>query len=224
MVFFCAQQQPRKPTQWNYYYIGVGTVSRVIKNRRRIWTVESYEEYRRFYNLLIDASGRQLEVLYPRHSDWKKRRRSPYVSFESSKKTHFNVRNPLLVASYDTQAGSEGFGVLESWQLDDEDVRALEALIPNRPGGRKLRTSNPVYPHPSLNLWRGNHSQQLRRLRRKLVKISIGSFRPLGAWQFQIPAAPPRYDEHGLKHVSDDTRGHRRRRPATELMAHSNRC
>ena len=23
VVFFCAQQQPKKPTQWHYYYIGV---------------------------------------------------------------------------------------------------------------------------------------------------------------------------------------------------------
>ena len=64
VVFFCAQQQPKKRTQWHYYYIGVGTVSRAVKKRRRIWTVDTYEEYRRFYNLLIDASGQQQEVLY----------------------------------------------------------------------------------------------------------------------------------------------------------------
>ena len=111
-------------------------------------------------------------MLYPHHSDLRKRRRSPYILFESSKGTSFNVRNPLLVATYDTQEGSEGSGVLESWQLEDEYVRALDNLIPNRPGGRKLRASNPVYPHQPINLGRGKGPRELRRLRRELAKIS----------------------------------------------------
>ena len=177
VVFFCAQQQSRKSSLWNYFFIGVGTVSRVVKNRRRIWTVDAYREYRRFYNLLIDATGLQQEVLYPRHSDWEDRKESPYILFESSKRTHFNVRNPLLVASYDTKVGGEGSGVLESWQLDDEDVKALDDLIPNRRGGSKLRTSNPVYPHQPINLGRGQGPRELRRLRRELVKISKASMK-----------------------------------------------
>lgn len=175
VVFFCAQQQSRKPSQWNYYYIGVGTVRRVVRNRKRIWTVDAYRKYKRFYNLLIDSLGAHREVLNPPHSDWKKRSRSPYILFEGSKRTYFNVRNPLLVASYDTKEGGEGIGVLESWKLDDENVRALDDLIPCRRGGRKLRTSNPVYPHQPINLGRGKGPEELRRLRRRLVKISKAS-------------------------------------------------
>ena len=172
VTFFCAQQQSCKPTQWNYHYIGIGTVGKVIRTRDRIWTTDTYSEYRKFYNLLIDESRRHREVLYPHHSDWTDRRRSPYILFESSERTQFNLRTPLLVATYDAQEDERDDGVLESWQTDDELVWTLNQLIANRPGGRKLRTSNPSFPHPHMNLSRGRGARELCQLREELLSIA----------------------------------------------------
>ena len=173
VVFFCAQQQLDRPSQWNYYYIGVGTVSKVIKKRRRIWTDDAYSKYRHFYNLLVDESGNHREVLFPHHqSDWKDKLQAPYIFFESSAKTHFNVRDPLLVARYDRGVRANRGGILESWQLDDEYARAIDELIPIREGGKKLRTSHQSHAHRHMNLSRRDNSRRLNRLRRDLVSVS----------------------------------------------------
>ena len=173
VVFFCARQQLSISSRWNYYYIGVGTVGDVINNRRQIWETNTYREYRKFYNLLIDDEGQHREVLFPDHTDWENRIRAPYILFESSSKTHFNVRNPLLVATYDPKHKHSESSILESWRVNDEYVRAIEELIPNRSGGKKLRTSHKGNAHRHMNLSHDNSTSQLHSLRRRFLKISI---------------------------------------------------
>ena len=172
VVFFCAQRQLQERSQWNYYYIGVGTVSKVIKRRSRIWTIDAYRKYRKFYNLLIDEASNHKEVLFPHHDDWENRLQAPYILFESSAQTHFNVRNPLLVATYDGENQATGSRILESWRLDDLYVREVDDLIPIRDGGKKLRTSHQGNAHQHMNLSRNNSTAQLREMRRDLLSVS----------------------------------------------------
>ena len=172
VVFFCAQKQIEELSRWNYYYIGVGTVGKVIKRRSRIWTADAYKKYRKFYNLLIDAAGIHREVLFPHHDDWGNRLQAPYILFESSAQTHFNVRNPLLVATYDGENQASEGDILESWRLDDLYVREIDDLIPIRDGGKKLRTNHQRNAHRHMNLSRYNSTAQLRELRRDLLSIS----------------------------------------------------
>ena len=81
-MFFCAQQQLEQRSQWNYHYVGVGTVDEVISKRSRIWTADDYRKYRRFSNLLIDEAGNHREVLFPHHDDdWEDKLQAPYILF-----------------------------------------------------------------------------------------------------------------------------------------------
>ncbi len=172
VVFFCAQQKLEERFRWNYYYIGVGTVGKVITRRSRIWTADAYKKYRKFYNLLLDEAGDHKEVLFPHHDDWEKRLQAPYIIFESSAQTHFNVRNPLLVATYDGENQATGSNIMESWRLDDQYVREIDDLIPIRDGGKKLRTSHQGNAHQHLNLSHNHSTAQLREMRRDLLSVS----------------------------------------------------
>ena len=173
VVFFCAQQQVEQHSQWNYHYIGVGTVDEVISKRSRIWTADAYKRYKKFYNLLIDEAGNHQEVLFPHHvNDWEDKLQAPYILFESSVQTHFNVRTPLLVATYDSQNRASESDILESWRLDDQHVREIYELIPIRDSGKKLRTSHSGYAHRHMNLARNNSTRQLQEMRRDLISVS----------------------------------------------------
>ena len=100
VVFFCAQQQ-KNMDQWDYYYVGLGTVGEVVCDRSQIWKKRRYRDYRKFYNLLIDSTGSHREIIHDWHDDKCGRlSKTPYVIFEASDKTHFNVTNPLHVATY----------------------------------------------------------------------------------------------------------------------------
>lgn len=173
VVFFCAQRQLQERSRWNYHYVGVGTVSKVVKQRSRIWAADAYRKYRKFYNLLIDEAGNHKEVLFPDHEDdWEDKLQAPYILFESSAQTHFNVRKPLLVATYDSKSRASGNDILESWQLEDQYVREIDELIPIRDGGKKLRTSHHGNAHRHKNLSCDYSTRQLQELRRDLVSIS----------------------------------------------------
>ena len=171
VIFFCAQQQ-EVTTTWHYYYVGVGTVREVIRDRKLIWTNDKYRGYRRFFNLLIDKTANHHEILYPHHSDWQKRLQAPYVLFGGSPQTHFNVNNPLLVATYGANGITDGSEVLESWLLDNKYVRDIHALIPQREGGKKLRTSYLGYAHQHMRLADKLNVTELRCLRQKLLELS----------------------------------------------------
>ena len=199
IVFFCAQQQEDDKDLWKYYYIGLGTVRDRI-DRRLIWEDPNLKGYKRFYNLLVNSKGRQKEFIHKYHDDdWEKRAEAPYVVFAKNK-THFNLTDPLLVAKYRVGDGAWKGNIMETWFLSDADVREIYSLIPKRTKYKKLRTSDQGYDHAPMNLEqltieeekqrlrdkyqitqiRGElkelannaKEKQLKRLRRKLLKIS----------------------------------------------------
>ena len=179
VVFFCAQQQEDDSDLWKYYFIGVGTVGSVIKNRKLIWLKDKYKDYRKFYNLLIDSEGRQSEKIHRFHRDWEKRAKSPYLVF-SKNKTHFNLVAPLLVAEYRIGDSAWKGEILESW-LPDDDVQEIFELIPTREKGKKLRTSHiNGNDHQAMNLADIVSKKQKQSIRRKYrVKQVRGELRGL---------------------------------------------
>ena len=184
VVFFCTQQQEDDTDLWRYYYIGLGTVGKVVRNHKRIWKDRKYKEYRRFENLLINSRGDNKEIIRPRHDDkgknyryrWQDLEKDPYIIFDDSKcKTHFNIKNPLLVAEYRVGDSPWRGEVLENWQIGNEKAEEIFALIPKREGGKKLRGS-PIKrnAHPHLNMSKLlNHDVKLLEKRKKdLLRIS----------------------------------------------------
>ena len=177
VVFFCAQEQEnQKPKKWMYYYVGLGTVGEVVKPRERLWKKVRYQEYTKYYNLLITKDGCHREPVDD-HADWAKRLAARYIIFDDAPdKTHFNVTNPLHVATY--TEGSEG-KILECWRSSkDERVKRINDLIPKRPptkkegsGGKKLRTSPTWNAHVHMNL-SDRADKLLRGKRRELLKVS----------------------------------------------------
>ncbi len=175
IIFFCAQQQEDDEDLWKYYYIGLGTVGHVIQNRERIWRTKKYKDYRKFYNLLIDSEGRQYEMIHRFHQDWKRRAKSPYVVFDDSPlMTHFNLCNPLLVARYWVGDSAWKGNIMETWRLSNAIVREVYDLIPQRNGGKKLRTSYTGFGHSLMNLSNelDHDVKRLKRTRKSLLKIS----------------------------------------------------
>ena len=172
VIFFCAKALENRI--WEYYYIGLGTVSKTL-DRRTIWSSEEYKPYRAFFNLLVDSSGAQCEFIYDKHNkDWLRRAAAPYILFDTSEsRTHFNLVNPLLVATYRLEDAPWRGNVIERWDLDDKSVRAIYRGIPKRTSGKKLRTgrTNRGYPHPFQNL---SHIKDhaLKRKRQRLLRIS----------------------------------------------------
>ena len=178
VIFFCAKASEDRI--WEYYYIGLGTVS-VTLDRRLIWSSEEYKPYRDFFNVLVDAGGAQYEFIHDKHnSDWCYRANAPYILFDTSKnRTHFNLVNPLLVATYRLEAAPWNGNVIERWHLEDNDVRTVYMEIPKRTTGKepgkKLRTgrTNRGYPHSPQNLSHLEDSE-LKRKRQRLLRISKG--------------------------------------------------
>ena len=176
VIFFCAKALEDRT--WEYYYIGLGTVSETL-DRGLIWSSEEYKPYRDFFNLLVDSKGDQCEYLYDKHNDdWPRRANAPYILFDTSKKrTHFNLVNPILVATYRLETPPWRGNVIERWHLDDKIVHAIYREIPKRTTrrnpGKKLRTgpTDRGYPHQFQNLsYIEDH--ELRRKRRRLLRIS----------------------------------------------------
>lgn len=169
VVFFCAQEGTEGT--WEYYYVGLGTVSETIAHSL-IWSSDKYRPYRDFYNILVDAGRRQKEFIYGKHSDWCKRLKAPYILFDPSRKrTCFNLVNPVHVATYQSGEPSWRGNVIERWRLEDRTVQAIYDTIPERSGGRRLRVANTRHPHQHQNLSRiGNRRLQL--LWRRLLNIA----------------------------------------------------
>lgn len=173
VIFFCAKEVEDKT--WEYYYIGLGTVGEAL-DRRIIWSAEEYKPYRDFFNLLVGPNGAHREFIYDKHnSDWRERADAPYILFDPSKnRTHFNLADPLLVATYRLEDPPWRGGVIERWHLDNECVRAIYKEIPKRKGsGKRLRTgqTNRGYPHPFQNLSRIG-DRGLDQKRQRLLNIS----------------------------------------------------
>ena len=148
VIFFCAKA--RDGRIWEYYYIGLGTVSESI-DRSLIWSSSKYKPYRDFFNLLVDSKGCQREFIYDKHNkDWWNRAHAPYIIFNTHRnRTHFNLVNPLHVATYRLEDMNWRGNVIERWRLSERNVRAIYNTIPKREGGKKLRTglTDQGYPH-----------------------------------------------------------------------------
>lgn len=151
IVFFCAQQQRNQLELWNYNYIGFGTVGRIVRDRGTIWHKPELRPYRKFFNLLVDSSGIQMETFFPHHQDWMRRGEASYIIFSvQDGLTHFNLLNPLLVAAY-----HNGDPVPEVWRSKkSKKVDHLRGLLFNNFGvtDRCLRTSARGNAHPHINL------------------------------------------------------------------------
>ena len=173
IVFFCAKQHPTKRQRWDYYYIGFGTVEHLIC-RRQLWTNEQFVDYRDFYNVLARVEGLffiQKETFHPYHGDWEKRLQSPYIIFSDDPRlTHFNLVNPLHVATY------MGNAIPEQW-LSSRLGRSLESVLFEERGiQRRLRSSPTGYGHTFVNLRTSKGTtrpgRKMEGLRVALLKIS----------------------------------------------------
>ena len=143
VVFFCARLRERSDRHVDYYFVGVGTVARLL-DRQDVWTNQRWSRYRGFYNILAELRrGRfaQREVFHPHHDNWRDRLKSPYVLFDQHLSA-FNLRNPLHVASFLRTPP-------ESWRSRrDERVRKLEELLFCERGiARRLRTAARGHAH-----------------------------------------------------------------------------
>ena len=175
VVFFCAQQQKYDRTLWKYFYVGIGTVGEVVTRRQQIWRKKRFREYRKFYNLLLDDNKHHKEVIHEHHAKWECLLEAPYVIFDGSRKTtHFNVSNPLFVATYSPNSPTPNDPAMETWHLDDKMVRRLYKLVPHRCGGKILRTSGTGNAHRHMNFGKllGFDERVLKRRRRRLIDIS----------------------------------------------------
>ena len=156
VIFFCAQQQ-RNKVQWKYYYVGLGTVAKVIECRERLWKEPSYKPYRQYFNLLVDSKGVHRELIAC-HTDWADRLEAPYIIFDTDPtKTQFHVTNPLHVATSngkdEARRRKEEGKVMEIWKSRrDERVKRIYNLVPKREGRKKLLTSETGFGHVFMNL------------------------------------------------------------------------
>jgi hypothetical protein len=169
VAFFCAKQTGRGT--WDYFYIGVGTVGRLL-DRHAIWTDDEYEPYRDFLNVLtrsVDGVLQQYEFVHEFHPDWERRAEAPYLAFDAQW-SHFNTRRPLWVATYEPAHDR-----LERWQTEDERVRRLAQLVlPNPPTTRRLRSINRYRSHPQLNLaGQAQRAGGFDRLRAELLDLVV---------------------------------------------------
>ena len=177
VVFICAQEQEnQKPRKWKYYYVGLGTVGEVVKPRERLWKKRCYREYRKFYNLLIDSKGCHREPI-DYHHDWADRLAARYIIFDDAPdKTHFNITNPLYVATYTEYENAGEKGILERWCLSYKRVNKIAELVGERDIGSRLRTTNKYHPHKEMNLATRKRvklgEKQLKEKRQEFLKIS----------------------------------------------------
>jgi hypothetical protein len=143
VVFFCARQGGGKT--WNYHFVGVGTVGELVRDRIELWKRRKYKEYRKFFNLLIDAQGNQSEAFHPAHKkDWKLRSEAPYILFDPVTSV-FNLDSPQLVATWD------GIADKEDWNGNPKAKKVERLIFEDRGIKRRLRTSRIGFAHVKLN-------------------------------------------------------------------------
>lgn len=152
----------------DYFFVGVGSVDKTV-DRRRLWTDKSLAAYRQFYDVLVRYERGELvrhEQFHPYHDDWRARL-APYIIFDRNPGvTHFNLKTPLLVSTFD--------GVTpDAWRRTPL-VRRLENCLFRDRGveHRRLRTASRGYGHAKLNLDRPIPPQGLSRLREELLDIA----------------------------------------------------
>ncbi len=174
IAFFCAKQV--RGRVWDYYYIGVGTVSLGL-TRQTIWLDDQYAKYRDFFNILArsstDGSLEQHEIFHAYHDNWKYRcNAAPYWLF-AREQSQFNLINPLHVATY---TGAKG--TLETWRSSqDQQVAHLEAILfPSSASPRRLRTTHIQISHQYINLLKHlSQSTDLNALRSHLIELATSS-------------------------------------------------
>jgi hypothetical protein len=145
-----------------YFWAGIGTVGRLVRNRLQVWTDTRLSPYRRFFNLLVTPSGEHREYFHPPHNDWERRRDAPYVLFDP-KLSRFDLEHPLHVSSYRTEDGTP-----DRWRTDNETVATLERLLFGK-RSRRLRTSPTGFGHAKLRL--EGSQDELGRLRAELIRL-----------------------------------------------------
>jgi hypothetical protein len=147
VVFFCGRED--EPGRWHYFYVGVGSVGQLL-DRYALWSDDTFERYRHFFNVLARPVGgilQQHETIHRYHPDWEARALAPYIVFDP-RGTSFNLKTPLHVASYDRRANA-----IEVWREEDERVREIgELILPSPPTRRGLRSTNVQRAHPKMNL------------------------------------------------------------------------
>ncbi len=162
VVFFAGIPRDRL---WEYYWVGLGTVKRLVRNRHQIWTEKSLSVYRQFFNLLVEPARESLnhrEHFYPEHTDWERRMASLYVLFDPDLSS-FNISNPVHVSTY-----RQDEGVPDQWRRNTT-VRRLEFLLFGNQIRRRLRTSKSGYGHVKLRL--NGTDDQLSNLRSELLTL-----------------------------------------------------
>ncbi len=174
VIFFCAKPRILEFKAWDYYYIGFSTVRAKI-DRNQLWTDDKFYCYRRFYNVLAKVRNGefiQRETFHPYHPDWKERLKAAYILFERDKElSHFNLLNPLCVATYD------GTRIPEKWLHSNAAVQLENSLFVERGIQRRLRSAPKGYGHTHINLT--NQGKILRpgrtmeQLRKSLLDISV---------------------------------------------------
>ena len=170
VVFFCGKETGTG--RWDYFYVGVGTVGRLL-DRHVIWADDDYEPYRRFFNILarpVDGILQPCETIHRFHPDWQERAEAPYIVF-NPETTRFDLRSPLHVASYEREGGG-----VEVWRQDRAQVRRVaELILPDPPTRRGLRSINRYRPHPKMNLHRQAHrAGGFEALRAQLLDLVYG--------------------------------------------------
>jgi hypothetical protein len=166
VVFFVGRERG-DGDGWDYYWVGIGTVRRLIQDRRKIWTDPSLQPYGEFLNLLVapDLSHREF---FPEHPDWEKRIRSPYVLFDPEL-SRFDLTSPVHVSTY-TRDGA----VSDRWRgTTDSIVSKLETLL-FRNRDRRLRTSHKGFGHAKIRL--SGTDRELLALRSELIRLFDSRF------------------------------------------------
>ncbi len=167
VIFFCGRQEKNI---WDYYFIGFGTVKQSLRNRQLIWEDDTYKDYRKFYNLLVDDNGKWCEPFGCEHKDWEKRKDAPYIFFEIKHgSTDFNLVNPIKIATYIPSVSS-----IEIWHSQEDVVKQLEVCLFEKhfKHGRKLRTTNKQIAHRHISLHNVDENK-MNELRTELMEISV---------------------------------------------------
>jgi hypothetical protein len=168
--------------RWEYYWVGLGTVKRLVRDRRDIWAEHQLAAYGRFFNVLVAPDGRHREYFRPEHDDWEtKRIRSPYILFDENV-SRFDLRTPLHVSTYRREEG-----VPDRWRSQDATVERLESLLFRNRTDRRLRTSEFGYGHAKLRL--PGTDVELSKLRSELLKLFASRVTTL------LPVAAPESKE-----------------------------
>lgn len=172
VIYFCGRQSTASKHDWEYFYIGYGTVQRAVE-RQAIWEQEDLAHYRGFFNCLVKYDNgvqSHYEPFGEPHDDWAKRIEAGYFLFDPLQ-TDFNLTDPLLVAVY-----SDPKQPRETWLLQDPLVRRLHsALFFDGLVDRGLRIPNKFRPHGHIALHhflKTDVQQRLLALKAKLAAFS----------------------------------------------------